>query len=122
MADPFVQEQFDAAIAEGAALSAQVDIGGYTLIGVFVPANWTTAALTFQGSPDDGTTWGEVYDITGVPIEITSLTGGSVGYFVALDPTRFRGLRSLKIRSGTVGAPVVQTAGVTLTLLTRFVY
>lgn len=121
MADPFVQEQFPAAIALGAALSAQVDIGGYTLVGIMVPSTWTTAAITFQGSPDGGTTWGEVTDITGVPIEVTSLTGGTA-YFVALDPAKFRGLRSLKVRSGTVGAPVAQISAVSLMLLTRFVY
>lgn len=121
MADPFLQVQFPAAIAAEASLSPEVDIGGYTLVGIIVPQAWTSAPITFQGSPDGGTTWGELTDITGVPIEVTSLTGGTV-YFVALDPARFRGLRSLKIRSGTVGAPVAQVSAVTLMLLTRFVY
>lgn len=122
MADPFVQQQYAVEIAAEAAISAEVDIGGYPLVGIFVPVNWTTAAITFQGSPDGGTTWGEVTDITGTPIEISSLTGGALAYFVALDPTKLRGLRSLKVRSGTQAAPVNQANAVILTLLTRPVF
>lgn len=121
MADPFVQQQFPAAIAAEASLSGQVDIGGYPLVGILVPASWTTAPITLQGSPDGGTTWGELTDISGVPIEISSLTAGTA-YFVALDPARLRGLRSIRVRSGTLASPVAQTSAITLTLLTRPVF
>ncbi len=119
MADPFVQEQVSAQIAAGQSLSAQVDIGGWTLVGIVVPANWTTAGLSFQASADGGATWGELLDMTATAITVSSIAGAAR---IAIDPTKLRGVRSLKVRSGTSGAPVAQTNAVTLTLLTRFVY
>lgn len=121
MADPFLQKQIPVQIAAGASESAQVDIGGYTAVGLIVPASWTTAGITFQASADGGTTWFELVDDTNTALGVSSIANGA-GRFVALDPAQWRGVRSLKIRSGTAGAPVVQTAAVTLTLLTRFVY
>ena len=122
MADPFVQEQFQAQISAGQSLSAQVDIGGWTLVGIIVPATWTTAGISLQASYDGGTTWSELVDQTAAAIGCSSLTGGTLSYFVAVDPTKLRGVRSLKVRSGTQAAPVVQVGAVTLQLLTRFVY
>src|SRR5258708_32918128 len=101
MADPFVQTVLPAAIAAAQSLSPEVDLGGYgSLVGIQVPANWTTAGITFQCSIDGGVTWGEVTDITGTAITVTSLTGGTLVYNVALDPAKVRGVRAIKVRSG----------------------
>jgi hypothetical protein len=122
MADPFLQTQVNAFIASGTALSAEVDIGGMTLVGIFVPAAWVTAGISFQGTID-GSTFGELVDQTNTAITVPSITGGAA-LFVALDPAKFRAVRALKVRSGTSGTPVNQTAagGVTLKLLTRPVF
>ncbi len=123
MADPFVQTVLPAAIAAAQSLSPEVDLGGYgSLVGIQVPANWTTAGITFQCSIDGGVTWGEVTDITGTAITVTSLTGGTLVYNVALDPAKFRGVRAIKVRSGTQAAPVNQTNQVTLQLVLRQVF
>lgn len=123
MADPFVQTVTPCAITAGQSLSAEVDIGGNgALCGIQVPANWTTAGFSFQCSIDGGTTFGEVTDIAGTALAVGSLTGGTLVYFVALDPAKFRGVRALKVRSGTQAAPVNQVNAVVLQLVTRQVF
>jgi hypothetical protein len=123
LADPFIQTLRPAIIAAGQALSPEVDLGGYgVLVAIMVPANWTTAGISFQCSVDGGTTWGEVLDATSGNITIASLTGGTLVYYLALDPARFRGVRSIKVRSGTQAAPVVQANQVTLQLVLRQVF
>ena len=109
------------AIASGQSLSAQVDIGNKSLVGIVVPANWTTAAITLQASVDGGTTWAELVDQTATAIGCSSLTGGTLLYHVALDVKNMRGPVSLKVRSGTQAAPVNQTNAVTLQLVTRLI-
>lgn len=109
-------------IGAAAALSAEVDIGNKSLVGIVVPANWTTAGISLQASPDGGTTWCELVDQTATAIGCGSLTGGAIVYYVAIDPTKLRGPISLKVRSGTQAAPVNQVNQVTLQLITRLVF
>jgi hypothetical protein len=111
-----------ATITSGQSLSAEVDIGTKSLVGLLIPTNWTTAGLSFQVSPDGGTTWGELTTVAGTPYAIGSLTGGTLAYFVAVDPTTLRGALALKIRSGTQAAPVAQSNTVNLQLITRLAF
>lgn len=105
-------------IGAGTALSAEVDIGSKSLVGIFIPATWTTASITFQASPDSAN-WYEVYTIAAAAYAVASLTGGTLAYFVAIDPAVLRGMVALKVRSGTQAAPVNQVSAVTLQLMTR---
>jgi len=98
-----------------------VDLGGWTIVGIVIPAAWTTAGLSFQASADGGATWGELLDETATAKSVGSVTGGAE-VFIAVDPTKWRGVRSVKVRSGTSSAPVAQVSAVTLQLLTRFVF
>ena len=43
-------------ISNGQSLSPQANLGNKLLVGIQMPAVWTAAALTFQASPDGGTT------------------------------------------------------------------
>lgn len=107
-----------AVIAAGQSLSGEVDIGSaYTLVGIWMPAAWTAASLTFQVSPDGGTTWLEHYNAAGIETIVTV----AAGQYVALDPALWRGVSALKIRSGTSASPVNQVAQATLNLVTRTV-
>lgn len=110
-----------AQIASGTALSGQIDIGSWTLVGIVVPSNWTTAGLSFQASADGGVSWGELLDQTATAISVSSVTGGTQ-VFIALDPTKLRGVQSIKVRSGTSAAPVSQANTVSLSLITRVLY
>ena len=114
-------DNITAQIAAGQSLSPQIDIGSKSLAGLQIPANWTTASLSFQVSVDGGTTWTELTTAAGAAFAIGSLANGTPRY-VAIDPTTLRGAQSLKIRSGTAAAPVNQTNAVTLTLVTRLAF
>jgi hypothetical protein len=120
MADPYVTDVIAASIASGQNLSGEIDLGGKSLVGIEVPANWTTAAISLQASPDGGVTWCELVDQTATAIGCSSLAGGTLVYFVAVDPTKLRGVRSIKIRSGTQATPVTQANTVALSVLVRF--
>jgi hypothetical protein len=102
------------AIASGQSLSAAVPLGEFVLTGIAMDVGWDAAALTFQVSADGGTTWLEMQSASAV-ISYTA----AAGQYIAIDPTLWRGINMIKIRSGTVGAPVNQTAARTLTLVTR---
>lgn len=104
-------------IANGAALSPAVAIGAKELCGLAMPAAWTTAAITFQGSIDE-TTFGEVFDAAGNAMTIASASAVG-GQIILLDRALFRALNVFKIRSGTSGSPVNQGAARTGYLLIR---
>jgi hypothetical protein len=75
-----------AQIASGSAVSAEIDIGsGKSLVGLVIPANWTTTGLSFQASPDGGATWAELTTLGGTPYAIGSLTGGTLEQHPSLD-------------------------------------
>lgn len=111
-------DNISAQIAAGQSLSAEIDIGSKSLVGLQVPSNWTTAGLSFQVSVDGGTTWNELTTAAGTPFAIGSLTGGTARY-AAIDPATLRGAQALKIRSGTKAVPVNQANLVTLQFVTR---
>lgn len=99
-------------IASGASLTTAIDLGTKRLAGIIIPASWTTANLTLQASAD-GTNWFNVYDALGTEYTITAAASRAI--IVPL--TDMIGFRYLKIRSGTSGTPVNQTAARTLTLI-----
>lgn len=112
---PGGHEWQDVTIGNGTSLSAAVDLGGLTLVGVLVPATWTAAGLSLQGSPD-GLTYGKLVDQTGTEVTAAGLAGGE---FVALDPNKLMAARFVKLRSGTNGTPVNQGADRVVRLLGR---
>lgn len=93
-------------MADEGNLSAAGDLIGGTLVGVYAPA-MTSAALTFQGSPDGTVAYGDVRDLSG---EVATQASTGAKYF-GLDPLAFLGLRYVKVRSGTSGSPVTQSSG-----------
>jgi hypothetical protein len=114
-------DNITAQIAAGQSLSAEIDIGPKSLVGLVLPANWiaATGGISFQSSVDGGTTWNEVTTVAGAPYAIPFTAAGAA--YIAIDPKTLRGEVALKVRSGTKAAPVNQTNLVTLTLVTRLV-
>jgi hypothetical protein len=100
-------------IANGASLSPQINFGNRLLVGIQMPATWTAAGLTFQVSPDGGTTWLELYTSAGAEQTFTV----AASQFIAVDPTTWRGINCIKARSGPAGAPVNQSQNSTLTFI-----
>jgi hypothetical protein len=101
-------------IAAGAALSGAIQIGGGRVSAIVMPAVWTTANLTFQGSID-GTTYYDVYDEAGSEYGVTA----AASRYIALDAgaLELSGVQYLKVRSGTTGSPVNQVAAAAIVLV-----
>jgi hypothetical protein len=83
-----------------------------------MPAVWTAAVLTFQVSPDGGTTWQELYDGAGNEVTVTVAAGQFI--IPLADPSySWRGINMIQVRSGTSSAPINQPAGAVVNLVTR---
>jgi hypothetical protein len=114
-------------IANGASLSDAVDMSGLQLVAIQMPSGWTTANLTFQAGvivSQDGKntiTYGNVLDDGGTEVVVTAAANS----FITIRPTvaaALRGIKSLKVRSGTSGTPVSQAAARIITLSFRCDY
>jgi hypothetical protein len=104
-------------IANGATgLSGEVDLQGYKLVAIHMPATWVTANLTLLTAPTSGGTFNKV-TVNGTELVIPVSQGVcEVNDDAAL---AFATLRFLKFRSGTAATPVNQTADRTLTLILK---
>jgi len=100
-------------IASGAALSDAAGLAGRVLVGIAMPGAWSAADLTFQASVDGGSTWLEVYGTGGSAVQYQA----AANRFVAIDPAAWRGVRHLKVRSGTASVPANQGGDRILTLV-----
>lgn len=100
-------------IANGAAVSNSTELGAFRSFSIQMPAAWTAASLTFQGSID-GTTFYDVYDIAGNELVVTAAASR-----IIVDIPELSTLRYLKVRSGTTGTPVNQGAERTLTIICK---
>jgi|GEM_PF-650031 len=92
-------------IANGTSQSDAIATKGATVLGVQMPAAWDAASISFLVSAD-GVTYGPLKDSTGSEITISV----SAGDAISLAPADFAVWTHVKIRSGTSGAPVNQTA------------
>ncbi len=104
-----------AVIAISTSLSAAVLVpAGFTLAGIIMPTAWTAANLTFQGSAN-GTLYNDIYNAAGTEYNVTA----STSRFITIDPPDFAGVGWIKVRSGTTGTPVTQTAARSIVLVFR---
>lgn len=101
-------------IANGASLSGILELGGGILTGMILPAAWTAAGITFQGSVD-GTNFYNLYDEFGAEITLTV----DASRYIRLNPTDNYSIPYMKLRSGTSGSAVNQGADRILTLIIR---
>lgn len=93
-------------ITNGTSISGDINMAGRQPVGVFMPAAWTAAALTFQVSPD-GVTYYDLNDLAEAEYDVAAPVAGE---YMQLDPQLFRGARYLRVRSGTSAAAVNQLA------------
>lgn len=97
-----------ATIANAGSLSGAADVSAGRIVGLQLPAAWTAAPITFQGSIDGGATYSDVYDDG---VERTIAAGSVVASRVLpLDGDDWRAFTHVKIRSGTAASPVAQGA------------
>lgn len=110
-------EPMDVTISDGTSITAAINLAGYVPIGVYIPASWTTAALTFQMRPTADGTFVDMYDASGDELSYTAASGALSSKYLAFDPAQFYACQGLKIRSGTTATPVNQSGDITLTLM-----
>lgn len=96
-------------------MAAGVDLQGCTPAAIEMPAAWDTANLTFSVASSLSGTYKNVYDEFGSEATVTA----AASRFIRLSPADWWGLRYLKIRSGTAGTPVTQTAARIITIHCR---
>lgn len=101
-------------IASGQSLSAAVRLNGTSAQMLLMPSGWDAADISFAVCETEAGTYADLYDAFGNEIAITVAAGRAV----LLPPGLVRAGTWLKLRSGTSGAPVAQTADRLLTLLT----
>lgn len=101
-------------ITSGTSLSPQVNLGAKALHGIAMPAGWDAASLTFQASVDGGATWLEMFS-AGATVNYAV----AAGQYIAFDPALWRAVNAIKVRSGTSGVPVNQTADRALGLIVK---
>ena len=100
-------------IANGASLSDAVDLYGFTVKALLVPAAWTAAPVSFAASFDNGS-FGDCFNQEGAEYMIN--IGASRLIPLSLSAL-FDAGRYFKLRSGTAAVPVNQGAARILTLL-----
>ncbi|MGB1389984.1 MAG: hypothetical protein ACPG61_13970 [Paracoccaceae bacterium] len=100
-------------IASGESLSAAINLNGRVIVGIIMPAAWTTAAITMQACDSLGGTYVDVYATGGAELSITT----AASRYVAVDPVNQYGINFAKIRSGTTGTPVNQGAERSIVLM-----
>lgn len=100
-------------ILNGASLSAEVTVGAKRIVGIQMPAVWTTGAFTFQahiGTLAGVETYGGVVDAAGAAVTVAAPTAGSYIVLSEAASMTLHGLGRIKVRSGTAGTPVNQGA------------
>ena len=101
--------------AGGTGLSGVVSAGpGDHLVGIIMPASWTTAAITFAAASAADGTFYPVFDDAGNELSVTAVQGHAI---ILAAPDKFRSLQHFKIRSGTSATPVDQSTAKVLTLV-----
>lgn len=102
-------------ISEGSSLSASLTLNRRPPLSIIVPAGWDTAVITFQVS-QDGVSYYELIDQDGDVVQLEP----AAGRMMRVDnPEQWEGFNYMRIRSGTSGSPVTQTADRTLTVTVR---
>lgn len=104
-----ISYQSTVTIANGATLSDAVDLSGYVLVGLIIPAAFTGTTITFSMSDDNATFYG-INNAGGTALSATV----AVSKCILFTPGDFVGIRHLKLTSGSAEA-----AARTIKLITR---
>ena len=104
-------------IKSGTSISGPVYLGSCTIAGIEMPKSadgWTTANLSFQVTTDS-TNFKELQDEFGTAKSLTA----TAGVFIYVSPADWWFSGTIKVRSGTSGTPVTQTADRVLKIICR---
>lgn len=92
-------------IATSTTVSSAVLVKGLNVTSIQMPAAWTAANLTFQGSTDDGVTFGPIKapDSTGT-LTATTLTSPAASDCISIPAGTFDGYTHIKLVSSAAQA------------------
>lgn len=96
-------------------MATGIDLQGCTPAAIEMPSAWDAANITLAASKTLSGTYINVYDQFGTEVTITA----AASRFIVLPPADWWSFRYIKLRSGTSGTPVNQTAARTLTIHCR---
>jgi hypothetical protein len=99
-----------AVIAAGQSLSAVIDCSTGAPVFLHMPADWTSARISYQVSPD-GTTYNDLFGSDAREIQHNVVAGTSILIDSTWEPVTY-----LKLRSGGRDNPVPQEADRTITI------
>lgn len=107
-------------ISAGASVSTAVDKSHHNHIAIFLPSDWTTAPITFLGSETFDGTYKQLVSATDVSeITVPAVAASKV---IVLDTEFLEALIAipfLKLRSGTLSAPVNQVTEASINIILR---
>lgn len=107
-------KELEVVILDTASLSAAIECDGYDILRIVMPAAWDAADLTFQVSDDGGTTFRNLYWDWGPEMVVDA----AAARVIELSPfVLMHHIDQIKVRSGTAGVPVAQTADRTFYLV-----
>ena len=115
----FTVDKKTATIALNGTQSNAIDLEGYQLAALIMPAAWTASGgITFLASDALDGTYGPVYDDTGTEVKVTAAASGAAGTRIPIvqNAVALASLRFIKLRSGVAGAEVAQGAERVITL------
>ena len=96
--DTRVQTACTIVVATSTTVSSECDLGGTMIVGIQTPATFTGTAITFQAATASGGTYNAVKDGAGSSVSVTVANG----QYIAIDPTKLKGIRFIKLVSGSV--------------------
>lgn len=106
-------------IRNGFSVSEPKDVGGWDPIAIDFVTPWTTANISFLAAEKFDGTYASVYGPTGTEAVVTTGTQARTILLAPGSLADLRGLRYLRLRSGTEASPVVQAGDRTINLLVR---
>jgi len=94
-----------------ASLSTALYIANYKIMSIFLPADWTTAGITFVGCITNDGTFNQI--VQGSDVAEVAIASVAASKVIGLDGAlkeALEGIAYIKLRSGTLAAPVDQGA------------
>lgn len=102
-------------ITSGTAITDAIQLDGQTPAAIQTPAALTGTQFSFDCAVSTTGTFAPLYNTDGTEF----LVDVGTSRHIWLDPRVFAGVRSIKIRSGTVGTPTNEAATRTIVLIVR---
>lgn len=107
-----------ATIASGGSQSGEITVNDGRVTGIQMPADWDAANLTALGSNAEGGTFYPIYDSDGNELTISAADDRYLSLSAA-EQELLSAPKVIKLRSGTAGAPVNQTADRALSVILK---